>query len=374
MRRTKKGETIRIKTLCGELELTRDYYYCRKCGYSEAPLDKDLGLTELPHKLTKGLMLETAYYGQNQSSFTDASEMLKRALHMDVNKETVREVTEEIGNMVFEADTKKAAHTLENMHEIDTEPTNRAKKGVLYVMTDGAAVNTRAKDENGSTWRENKTVIAFTDKDMIRRKDGSHIIVRKEYAAFIGSAEKFKGHVLNTAINAGYGKTKEIVIIGDGAAWIRNMGQELFPEAVQILDLYHLKENIYTYAKYKFAQNEKEYVPWAEIFIDKIEKGKTQEALLLLPEEEKLPANVVNLRTYINNNIDRIDYPSYKEKGYFVGSGAIESANKVILQRRLKQAGMRWNVPQAQSVLSLRAKVESSRWHSDVVPVLKKTA
>jgi hypothetical protein len=88
--------------------------------------------------------------------------------------------------------------------------------------------------------------------------------------------------------------------------------------------------------------------------------------LQLLPGEEKLPANIVNLRTYINNNIDKVDYPKYKEKGYFVGSGAIESANKVILQRRLKQAGMRWSVPGAQSVLSLRAKVESGRWESDV--------
>jgi len=324
--------------------------------------------------MTKGLMLEAAYYGQNQSSFSDASEMLKKALHMDVNKETMREVTEEIGHMAFETDAKKAAHMLENMHEINTGTANKVKKGVLYIMTDGAAVNTRIKDENGSTWRENKTVIAFTDKDLIKRRDGSHIIIRKEYAAFIGSAEKFKGHVLNAAINAGYGKTQEVVIVGDGAAWIRNMGKEIFPEAVQILDLYHLKENIYTYAKHKFSYNEKEYVPWAEIFIDKIEKGKTEEALALLPEEEKLPAGVVNLRTYINNNIDKIDYPKYKEKEYFVGSGAIESANKVILQRRLKQAGMRWNVPQAQSVLSLRAKVESSRWNSDVEPVLKKIA
>jgi primosomal protein N' len=315
--------------------------------------------------MTKGLMVETAYYGQNQSSFSDASEMVKKALHININKETVRNVTEDIGRMVYEADTKKAEHVLENMHKIEEKP-EKEKRGVLYIMTDGAAVNTRVKDENGSTWRENKTVIAFTDKDMIKRKDGSNIIVKKEYSAFIGSAERFKGYVLNTAINAGYGKTREVVIIGDGAAWIRNIGKEVFPEAVQILDLFHLKENIYNYAKYKFSYNEKDYVPWAESFIDKIEKGKADEALLLLPEEEKTPAGVVNLRTYINNNIDKINYPLYKEKGYFVGSGAIESANKVILQRRLKQAGMRWGVKGAQPILSLRAKVESNRWHSDV--------
>ena len=369
MRCAKKAERLALKTLCGELELYRDYYYCRECRYSESPLDERLSLTNLPYKMTKGLMLEAAYYGQNQSSFTDASEMLKRALHMDINKETMRMITEGIGRIVFETDTKRAAYVLENMHEIEFK-WDENKKSILYIMTDGASVNTRIKDENGSTWRENKTVIAFTNKDMIKRKDGSHIITKKEYAAFIGSAENFKGHVLNTAINAGYCKTSEVVIIGDGAAWIRNMGNELFPEAVQILDLYHLKENIYSYAKYKFANNEKEYVPWAEIFIDKIEKGNIKDALQLLPEEEKLPSNIVNLRTYINNNIDRVDYPKYKEKGYFVGSGAIESANKVILQRRLKQAGMRWSVRGAQDVLSLRAKVESNRWESDVKPLL----
>jgi hypothetical protein len=85
-----------------------------------------------------------------------------------------------------------------------------------------------------------------------------------------------------------------------------------------------------------------------------------------LPEDEKLPAGVVNLRTYMTNNIDKINYPDYKSKGYFVGSGAIESANKVVVQRRLKQAGMRWSVEGAQAVLTLRAKVESGLWDKEV--------
>lgn len=342
----------------------RDYYYCRDCGHSEVPLDETLALTGLFHKMTKELVLEVAFYGQNQSSFTDASAMVKRALGLEINKETVREVTEDVGRRVFEADTQKAEHLINNMHEIEMSEAKDDR--VLYIMTDGAAVNTRIEDENGSTWRENKTVIVFTDKDMVRRNDGGNIIIKKEYAAFIGSAEDFRGYVLNAAVNAGYGKIKKVVIIADGAAWIRNMAKELFPEATQILDLFHLKENIYTYAKYKFSQNEKEYVPWAEDVIAKLESGKADEALKQLPEEEKLPAGVVNLRTYITNNIDKIDYPAYKSRGYFVGSGAIESANKVVVQRRLKQAGMRWSVDGAQSLLTLRAKVESNLWDRDV--------
>ena len=342
----------------------RDYYYCRSCGHKEVPLDETLGLTELPHKMTRELMLEVAFYGQNQSSFSDASAIVQRALGMDVNKETIREITEAIGRRVFEADTEKAEHLIENMHEIEMSEEKDGR--VLYIMTDGAAVNTRVEDENGSTWRENKTVIVFTNKDLIKRKDGGNIIINKEYAAFIGSAEEFRGYVLSAAVNAGYGKVSEVVIIADGAAWIRNMAKELFPEATQILDLYHLKENIYTYAKHKFSQNEKEYIPWAEAVIAKIEKGESAEVLNQLPEDEKLPAGVVNLRTYMTNNIDKINYPEYKTKGYFVGSGAIESANKVVVQRRLKQAGMRWSVDGAQAVLTLRAKVESKLWDTVV--------
>ena len=296
-------------------------------------MDEKLGLTGLAHKMTAELMLETAFYGQNQSSFSDASAMMKRAMGMEISKETIREITEGIGRRVFEADTQKAEHLINNMHEIEMREESEKEWRVLYIMTDGAAVNTRVEDENGSTWRENKTVIVFTDKDMVKRKDGGNIIINKEYAAFIGSAEDFRGYVLNAAVNAGYGRVKEVVIIADGAAWIRNMAKELFPEATQILDLYHLKENIYTYAKYKFSQNATEYVPWAETAIEKIVKGNAEEVLKQLPQEEKLPAGVANLRTYLANNIDKINYSIYKSKGYFLGSGAIESANKVILQR-----------------------------------------
>jgi len=76
----------------------------------------------------------------------------------------------------------------------------------------------------------------------------------------------------------------------------------------------------------------------------------------------KVPKGTVNLETYITNNIEKIDYKYYKECGYFVGSGAIESGNKTVLQRRLKQAGMRWSPETAQPLLTLRAKVESGLW------------
>ena len=110
---------LKIKTVCGELEILRGYYYCRNCGHSEVPLDEKLGLTGMEHKMTKELMLEVAFYGQNQSSYTAASAMVKRAMGIEISKETVRAITEEVGKRVFEADTKKAAHLINHMHEIE---------------------------------------------------------------------------------------------------------------------------------------------------------------------------------------------------------------------------------------------------------------
>lgn len=73
-----------------------------------------------------------------------------------------------------------------------------------------------------------------------------------------------------------------------------------------------------------------------------IETGMKEKAIKILKKEkyDNLPAGVPNILGYINNNINKIDYKEYKEKGYFVGSGAIGSGNKIVVQRRCKQAGM----------------------------------
>ena len=52
----------------------------------------------------------------------------------------------------------------------------------------------------------------------------------------------------------------------------------------------------------------------------------------------------------------------YKNKGYYVGSGMIESGNKVVVQKRMKQAGQRWSTDGAQNMVVLRAKYESGDW------------
>jgi hypothetical protein len=247
------------------------------------------------------------------------------------------------------------------------------KCGVLYIQADGAALNTRTKDKEGSTWRENKLGMVFSSDQIKRRvnKKGETVskIEKKEYTSYVGSAQEFKKHLFACAVRNGYGRYKETVLLGDGAIWIRTIAEELFPDAIQILDLFHLCENIYHYAKAIFKNDETKYKPFAEELIEKFKNGEKNAALKIIKslKNRKLPKGTVNLCTYVANNINKVDYKEYKEKGYYVGSGAIESGNKVVLQKRLKLAGMRWNDLSAQYLLSLRAKFESNLWRTCVV-------
>ena len=354
-----------ILTLHGNLEIKRSVLYSRVNNEMIIPFDEYIGIRSLPYKVTNQMMLKISYYAQNQASFEATSKLFKEEFGIEISGKQIENISEYVGKKVFEKDTAEAKAAFENMDNSIPQVREEQKRDVtLYIMMDGGAVNTRVQDENGSTWREAKTVMIFTDKDIIRRKDESKIIVKKEYSTYVGSVEEFKKYVLEVAIRAGYGRVKNVVIIADGATWIRTMCNEIFPDAEQILDLFHLKENIYDYGKYLYGDNEAEYTKWSETMIDRIVKGNVKSALKMIPNKEvRLPAGVVNLRNYIENNIDKIKYKEYKEKGYYVGSGPIESANKIILQRRLKQAGMRWSVSGAQYILTLRAKVESNKWN-----------
>ena len=353
----------RVITTSGEIRINRSVLYDRMDKTTEIPTDEYIEIKDLPFKITKAMMTDTAFYGQNEGSFEKAGVMIKKSMNIDISKETIREVTEYVGKKVYEEDTKRGAEIIINTEGLEI---SRDQVDTLYIMIDGAAVNTRIEDENGSTWRENKLVIAFRSKDIIQRGNGDSLILKKEYMSYIGSAEEFRKYVMDIAVRNGYKNTKNVVVIADGATWIRNLCEEILPDAVQILDKFHLCENIYTYAKQLFNNVDSLYVPWAESVINKIENGQIEEALKLIPENEKKAAGVFNLKGYIQNNIDKINYPLYKDQGFFIGSGAIESGNKTVVHRRLKQAGMRWSVDGAQYVLTLRTKAESNLWNKHV--------
>jgi len=339
---------------------------------SIVPMDSYLGLSGLPFKITPAALLKIAYWAQNQSSYRRAERTIEEVLRVKVDNDTIRAVTNYVGGMVFENDCAKADEAFHALETGKLEFPAKPADGIVYIQTDGAALNTRLKDEAGSTWRENKLGEVFTSKDIRswtnRKGERQHQIMKKEYISYVGPAAEFKKHLLACSLRNGYGRYKETVVLGDGATWIRNMSEELFPDAQQILDYFHLSENVYTFAKALFNMDVSRYTPWAKNICALLKASQYKLVLNDLEQyKDKKPNGcTVNLYGYITNNINNIDYATYKEKGYFIGSGAIESGNKLILQDRLKRAGMRWNTETAQAMLTLKTKAESDIWFRDV--------
>jgi hypothetical protein len=325
----------------------------------------------LPFKISPLAMTKIAYWAQNQSSYQRAEDAISEIMHISINDDTVRLVTNFVGGVVFANDCRYAeeAFLLLSSGKL---PYPRNRHGTLYVQTDGAALNTRVKDNDGSTWRENKLGEVFSTDNIHYWKDKhnilQHQILKREYISYIGTAAEFKKHLLACAVRGGYGQYKETVVLSDGATWIRNMTEEIFPDAQQILDFYHLCENVNTYAKYIFNQDESKYTPWANDICDSLKASQHKNVLKELEKtkDKKVTNCPVNLYGYISNNLKNIDYVEYLQKGYFIGSGAVESGNKIVLQDRLKRAGMRWNVKTAQAMLTLKSKSESNLWLTEV--------
>ena len=339
---------------------------------SVAPLDAIFKVDMLPFKMTLAAMIKIAYWAQNQCSYQKAEGLVKDMHGIFVNDDTIRAITNYIGSIVFRADCRKADEAYEQLFS-GRIPYTMDKKGILYIETDGAQLNTRHKDAAGSTWRENKLGIVFSTDNIHswtdKHNERQHRILKREYVSYIGPCDIFKKHLLSCALKNGYGSYKKTILIGDGATWIRNMREEIFPDALQILDYYHLCENVHTFARHLFNMDERKYKPWADDICKRLKKSQSTQVLNeLLPYKDKKPGSCpINLYGYIENNIDSIDYAKYLKNGYFIGSGAVESGNKIILQRRLKQAGMRWNIDSAQSLITLVSKEESGLWGDEVI-------
>ncbi len=117
---------------------------------SIAPLDIYLGIDNLPCKMSIDMMLKCAFWAQNQCSYQLAEETMKKVFGYTVNDDTIRQATNFIGRLVFAEDCRLAEEVWGSLESANLDsPGNRS--GVLYLEVDGAALNSRTKNADGST-------------------------------------------------------------------------------------------------------------------------------------------------------------------------------------------------------------------------------
>jgi hypothetical protein len=349
------------------------------------PLDEALGIDRLPFKISVDAMLEICHWVQEVHSYEAAGRAIRRNTDIRVNDDTIRAVANHVGSLVFEKDKERAeqAWALYNSAKIVFPKTKNNYD--LYIEVDGAMLHVRKKVEDNalegteakSLWMENKLGMVFSSEHFIKwidkKGEKQQKIGQREYIAYLGEADEFKKHLWAMALRNGYGNFSQTILISDGDTWIRNMKEELFPDAQQILDFYHLRENVTNFGKIIFDNVETKYKPWSDNICKLLKSSQTDLAIKEITHlgKKNISKSQFNLLGYIDNNKNNIDYARYLENGWYIGSGAIESANKAVLQQRLKQAGMRWNRESGQFILSLMSKVKSDVWERDVAELVK---
>ena len=375
----------KILTLFGEVVYERTFLIAsnaeqsKKLYETEAirgvfPKDCALGIDKVPFKVTYRMMAAIAREGVRAKSYAEAANNITEKYHVKISTKQVENITNYVGAVVWKDQCNKAEASKKLIgKKIDNRKRRRRANDILYIEIDGAHVHIRDKEDGDISkdgWTECKNVIAFHSSDIHfwekRNSDGemNHRINARDCTGYIGGVEEFVYHLLVLAYQNDCEHVSNVVFICDGALWIKDIIEKYFPYATYILDLYHAKEHAGNFAKtVKPESNESK--AYADLLCSLIEEGKTKELLdILKPYENKKMADGINLYTYVKNHQSGMKYPEYRRKGYFVGSGAIESANRYLMQNRMKLPGMRWNLITAQGMLSLKAKEESGKWNT----------
>ena len=159
---------------------------------------------------------------------------------------------------------------------------------------------------------------------------------------------------------------KVTLLLGDGAPWIWELRRTHFPHATEILDFYHASEHLKPLLELAGLEAEawkKTFDEWKGVLLAG-QVGKvieTCEALAVGAEPAKTQAWHKALN-YYRANQERMKYDEYEAKGWFIGSGVVESACKTLVGSRFKQSGMLWSRVGADAVLPLRTLLLSKRY------------
>ena len=386
-------------SLLGLLRLKRRYAYCEDCEQGVAPGQKALGLSDSDFtprlEEVTTMMATTVPFGM-------AVSLVEKLCGIEVSVKGAEEMVERRAQTVLALDAgdaktcapfeKTGLPVSTQQRPADTVPQSEVPK-VAYLEVDGVIPITReeltskeltaserrriqrakkAKARGGKgrryriVGREVKNAVLYDGKDCAAQSPGRGCILKKTYVSYLGDWLTFAGLLWVAMIRLRFDQAKLLVILGDGADWIRSLAKWLPIETLLILDLAHVQRRIWEVARSLYGDHSARASQWANTQCDRINEGhvgKVIEALRFLkPTRSETHKLVEELAGYFENNRDRMDYPTYRARGLRVGSGAVESANFHVTGNRLILQGMRWSADGAGEMAALRADLFNGRW------------
>ena len=356
----------RFHSVLGSLHLQRAYYHCGSCGSGFCPRDRRLGLenSSLSPAVTRMVGTVGALV-----SFQEGSQLLQELAGVAVEAKQVERTAEALGEEIATAERQ------------DTEPghDHLPLPGTLYLGIDGTGIPLRAEElagragkqpDGSAQTREVKLCTVWSAEG----RDEHGTPVRDEgsvtYSAAIESAatpdtarqrSPFAQRVEREATRRRFQEARQVVL-GDGAPWIWNLTQELFPQALQIVDRFHAKENLSNLAKTLYGPTHPRAPAWAQRRHQELDTGRFRSLLAALRRHTATCAEARRTLHYFQTNRHRMLYPDFHAQGLCTSTGVVEAGCKLAIGTRLKRAGMHWTLRGSNAIIALRCCKLSGRF------------
>jgi hypothetical protein len=290
-------------------------------------------------------MQELMVYSAQSDSYENCNEVLAKYTNIEVSATQVWRVAN-----VYGAEVGKTLND-----EVNLTPCK--KDEVVYAMADGSMLFTR---EEG--WKEVKVGRIFKSSDCIHAEGKAGCISHSQYIAHLGGHQVFTAE-MEKLLDKYVSRKQPIVFLSDGATWIKNWVEDAYPQAISILDFYHALEHLHDFGK-EVLKDEDARKKWVEQCKAMLLEGQVKSVMKEVAKFDSTHHKEASkLIEYYRSNERRMNYPAYKKIGAgIIGSGAIESAHRTVVQKRMKQSGQRWGKQGAQNMLNLRVVNKNKQW------------
>jgi hypothetical protein len=358
-----------VVCLLGNVRIERPYYHCKACHRGCCPGDERLGLDGSDATPAAAEVISMAGV---LGAFARAAELvLTRMGGLRVSESTVQRLAERVGTDVAEHVDKGQTFgpAVPWAWHKDAEG-----KTCAYVSIDATGVPQQGPKGSAAEGRMATVAMIYNpvpkEPERRARPTARRPDCQVRYLASLRGQATLAEPLRRQAAHVGMDQAERWIAISDGGAgledWLRvNFGRV---DAV-ILDFYHASEYLAALAKAWHGAGteaaEAQHKTWATRL--KHEGGAAvldELRQLRLPRRRGLRDAWNVTVTYFTNQVHRMDYPSYRARGWQIGSGPVEAACKTVINQRLKGTGMRWGPQGADAMSHLRALImsEPSQW------------
>jgi hypothetical protein len=373
--RYQRYRSATVLSVFGRVRYKRAYYAGCACGQGCAPLDEQYGLRA--GHVSAGLA-ELLTLAGVELAFEHSHRWLKGFLLFDVSENTIRHETQAVGQAQTAHETQLREQSQDptwlQAHLRSLEPVPAR----LYGSLDAAKVRIEPRTEaekqaEAERWRDLKVGCWYTaepvppslrstrQRTVTERGQLSQRATHIRYYCDLVEAQTFGELMWATGCAAQADRTRELVFVCDGAAWIWNLLTTYYPEAVQIVDWYHAADRLNRVAHAAFDQSAARD-HWLERTETDLWEGRVTAVRQACAALGPQCAEAQEAATYFANNAARMRYDQYRADGYLIGSGTVESCCKQIVTQRLKCSGAQWLVGGAVDTAKARAAWLSDEW------------